>query len=165
MERFQTLRDSAYGITYSQTYLAQGTYAEALASTGAETELVNPATPGVSFVDATATMLPGSGRRLSRQGRGCAALAGTVTLFDADDDGDLDLVEVGASGLRLYRNDRGVLTEAPGVIGELRPAPARRADRGGRRGLRQRRPARPVPASSRAATGCCTSRRTAASRT
>ena len=36
MQQFEELRDSAYGVTYSQTYLAQGKYAEAIASTGAE---------------------------------------------------------------------------------------------------------------------------------
>ena len=46
MERFQTLRDSAYGNTYAQTYLAQGKYAEALASTGAEPDLVERRDPG-----------------------------------------------------------------------------------------------------------------------
>ena len=42
MQRFESLRDSTYGVTYSQTYLAQGRYGEALASTGAEPDLVNP---------------------------------------------------------------------------------------------------------------------------
>ena len=58
MAQFQSLRDSTYGTTYAQTYLAQGRYAEAVASTGAESDLVNRAMPSVTFVDATATMLP-----------------------------------------------------------------------------------------------------------
>jgi tetratricopeptide (TPR) repeat protein len=35
MQRFEKLRDSAYGVTYSQVYLGQGRYGEAIASTGA----------------------------------------------------------------------------------------------------------------------------------
>src|SRR5262249_35887562 len=34
MQRFDTLRSSAYGVTYAQTYLSQGRYAEALTTTG-----------------------------------------------------------------------------------------------------------------------------------
>jgi Tfp pilus assembly protein PilF len=121
MERFQTLRDSTYGTTYAQTYLAQGKYAEAIASTGAEPELVNPSPAAVSFVDATSTMVPAAkpGGSASAQ----ASAFGSVALFDADGDGDLDLVEADASGVRLFRNAKGVLTEASGVIPAM-PGPA-----------------------------------------
>ena len=87
MQQFEQLRDSAYGVTYSQTYLAQGKYAEAIASTGAEPELVNPATPAVTFSDATTTMLSGP--------QAGGAVPGGVTLVDVDGDGDLDILEVG----------------------------------------------------------------------
>ena len=40
MEKFQTLRESGYAVTFSQAYLEQGRYAEAIASTGAEPGLV-----------------------------------------------------------------------------------------------------------------------------
>jgi Tfp pilus assembly protein PilF len=117
MERFQTLRDSAYGTTYAQTYLAQGKYAEAVASTGAEPELVNTAMPDVSFVDATSTMLPGKqGQAGVAPSSGSTAIAGSVALFDADGDGDLDLAEASASGVRFFRNAQGVLTEAVGAV-------------------------------------------------
>ena len=76
MQRFQSLRDSAYGVTYAQTYLAQGRYAEAIASTGAEPELVNAATPQVDV----RTRPPRGSRRTPSTPR--RADAG-VTLFDA----------------------------------------------------------------------------------
>ena len=41
----RALSASSYAITYSQTYLEQGRYAEAIASTGAEPQLVNTAIP------------------------------------------------------------------------------------------------------------------------
>ena len=47
MKRFEALRDSAYGVTYAQSYLEQGRYGEAVASTGAEPDLVNRAAAGV----------------------------------------------------------------------------------------------------------------------
>ena len=49
MQRFEALRDSAYGVTYSQLYLSQGRYGEAIASTGDEPDLVNPAPLDVVF--------------------------------------------------------------------------------------------------------------------
>ena len=60
MTRFQALRDNPASVTYASSYLGQGRYAEALASTGLEPDLIDPATPAVGFVDATAAMT-GSG--------------------------------------------------------------------------------------------------------
>ena len=105
MQRFETLRDSPYGFTYAQTYLAQGKHAEAIASTGAEPELVSQATPDVTFSDASAAMLPAAGSRTA---------AGAITLFDADSDGDLDLFVAGGPAQRLLRNQDGVLTDDSG---------------------------------------------------
>jgi len=95
MQKFETLRDSPYGFTYAQTYLSQGKYAEAIASTGAEADLVDPAVPAVTFADATSTMLPG----VTISGGGAA-----FALVDLDNDDDVDAVEVGATGVRLLRN-------------------------------------------------------------
>ena len=50
MAEFQKLREGGYGTTFSNNYLEQGRYAEAIASTGAESELVDRATPAVRFV-------------------------------------------------------------------------------------------------------------------
>jgi cytochrome c-type biogenesis protein CcmH/NrfG len=104
MKRFQALRDSAYGVTYAQGYLQQGRYAEAIVSTGAESELVDPATPAVSFKDAA----PDGFDRLH---------ASDVTLFDADGDGNLDLLVAGATALHLFHNDSGRFTDATAPSG------------------------------------------------
>ncbi|MEN3338059.1 MAG: hypothetical protein V7647_1735 [Acidobacteriota bacterium] len=105
MQRFEALRSTPYARTYSQTYLEQGQYAEALASTGAEPDLVDPAPPAVTFADATDDALRGS--------RPAAAAApGSVVLVDIDNDGDLDIVEGGADGLHLFRNTAGSFADA-----------------------------------------------------
>jgi Tfp pilus assembly protein PilF len=56
--RFQALRESGYGTTYSNTYMEQGRYAEAVLSTGAETDLIVRARPALTY---EAAPLPGSG--------------------------------------------------------------------------------------------------------
>ena len=102
MDKFQKLRESGYAVTFSQAYLEQGRYAEAVASTGAEAGLVNDAMPDVRFVDlGSVATYP------------AAADPGGLTLADLDGDGDVDLVDAGASGLRLYRNDNGKFTSMP----------------------------------------------------
>jgi tetratricopeptide (TPR) repeat protein len=95
MARFQALRDNPAAITYSNNYMEQGRYGEALASTGLEVELVDAAAPAVRFVDATAAVF------------GEGDPHGRVALFDADKDGDLDGVLASASGLTLLINDEG----------------------------------------------------------
>jgi len=102
MQRFETLRDSAYGVTFSQVYLGQGRYGEAIASTGAEPELVDVTTPGVTFAEAK-DIFAGNVRG--------ATSTGGITLFDADGDGDLDLIAIDNAGTRLFRNDRGRFTD------------------------------------------------------
>ena len=61
IQRFQELRQRGTGTTIGQNYLEQGRYSEAIASTGAEPELVDRAVPAVTFVDATASMMPAKG--------------------------------------------------------------------------------------------------------
>ena len=112
MQRFESLRDAPYGVTYSQNYLGQGKYAEGIASSGAEPELVDPSTPAITFsevaLNARSIVAPG----------GLAGAHGAVTLFDADADGDLDLADAGVAGARLFRNDgRGQFSDESARLG------------------------------------------------
>ena len=129
MERFQTLRDSTYGNTYAQTYLAQGKYAEALASTGAEPDLVDPTPPKLTFADATTTMMPGP-----TPGGASAGSTGSVTLVDVDHDGDPGRDQRGS--IRTAS-----LSQRPWCLARravaARRAGGRRCQRRGRGGLRQ----------------------------
>ncbi len=133
MQRFETLRDSPYGVTYAQTYLSQGRYAEAVASSGAEPDLVDPAVPDVTF--STAPLAAPS----PAPAASAAGTDGALTLFDADGDGDLDLLDVGPGRLRFLRNDRGAFSDettaaglAPPSSGTLTGAVAGDADNDGR---------------------------------
>jgi Flp pilus assembly protein TadD len=127
LERFQSLRESGSAVTFGNNYLEQGRYAEAVVSTGAERELVDRRTPPVRFVAqppiaAAAAATPSTPvgrsfqpRELDAAGRRAvaAAVAGGIALLDFDADGDPDLVDVGATGDRLWRNDRGRFVELP----------------------------------------------------
>ncbi len=149
LQRFQELRQSGAGTAIGQNYLEQGRYAEAVTSTGTEPGLVDHATPDVKFVDATASMLTGTGVKKiagaatsgARSHRGdktffsrtlkgtdfndamsieiAASLGGGVTLFDFDLDGDLDLFDITASGQCLYRNDGGKFIDVSARSGAL----------------------------------------------
>jgi Tfp pilus assembly protein PilF len=104
MQQFQQLRTAPYALTYSQAYLEQGRYAEALPSSGGEADLVDQAAPPVTFTDATAALLPN------------APAAPAATLADVDADGRLDLIAGGAS-LRLFHNNGAQLVDATARLG------------------------------------------------
>ena len=125
LERFQALRESGTASTLANAYLQQGHYAEAIVSTGAEPDLVQRTVPDVTFVPQPplgrrAVAPPRStpvGRRfeprtLDAAGRAAiaTALAGGVTVFDFDGDGDPDLLDVAPAQERLWRNDAGRFT-------------------------------------------------------
>ena len=110
--QFQELRNRGTGTTLGANYLEQGRYAEAIASTGAEPDLVDKATPEVVFNDATA-MLPGGDWPIGDQS------TGAVVLFDYDLDGDLDLLIAVGSRQHLLRNDKGKFTDVTVQAGAL----------------------------------------------
>jgi cytochrome c-type biogenesis protein CcmH/NrfG len=117
-ERFRQLRERGSATTIGPNYLEQGRYAEAVASTGAEPDLVDKRIPDVVFTDVTASFLPSGGPwpftdPLLEQA------SGAVVLFDYDGDGDLDLLEVSSSSQRLYRNDSGKFTDVTAQSGDL----------------------------------------------
>ncbi|HEV2862259.1 MAG TPA: FG-GAP-like repeat-containing protein [Pyrinomonadaceae bacterium] len=103
MQQFQALRQSGAATTIGQNYLEQGRYAEAVASTGAEADVVDKRTPEVNFADATSAVLPTTNE------------TGAPLLFDFDNDGDLDLFA--AAGRKLLRNDGGKFADVTAQAG------------------------------------------------
>ncbi len=94
MARFQKLRDSHYKSALGSAYLEQGRYAEAVASTGAET--VDPRTPAVRFV--AHELVEDAAASLPRP---------ALLLSDLDGDGAADAVLAGLPSLRVLRNRSG----------------------------------------------------------
>ncbi|HKR00397.1 MAG TPA: FG-GAP-like repeat-containing protein [Pyrinomonadaceae bacterium] len=127
IQRFQQLRQSGAGTTIGQNYLEQGRYAEAIASTGAESELIERAVPEVKFTDATESMLPGAAAVKKDEGRWSTIpvfYGASATLFDFDVDGDLDLLSADPTGMHLYRNDGGKFSDVTEGAGALKGRPA-----------------------------------------
>ena len=116
--QFQELRNRGTGTTLGTNYLEQGRYAEAVASTGAEPELVDKQTPEVVFSDVTSAVLPwpyaGAATPDDRP-----TGKGPLLLFDYDLDGDLDLLVVSDLGQGLLRNDKGKFTDITAQAGAL----------------------------------------------
>jgi Flp pilus assembly protein TadD len=111
-QKFQVLRESLYKTSFGQNYLEQGRYAEAVSSTGAEPELVDPKTPDVSFTEATAGALT-----TPAPGGGTTGAPVRIALLDTDGDGALDLFELGPAGARLLHNDGGRFSDVTAKSG------------------------------------------------
>ena len=137
LERAQSLRRTGYAVTFGTGYLEQGRYAEAIASTGAEPDLVDAETSRAQFspsglvagMTGAASVESPFGRRFGARmldavgARSIAAgLGGGVTLFDADGDGDLDLFVAGERADRLLRNDGASWADATAGSGFEQPA-------------------------------------------
>ncbi|HEX8250887.1 MAG TPA: FG-GAP-like repeat-containing protein [Pyrinomonadaceae bacterium] len=122
IERFQTLRQSGAATSIGQNYLEQGRYAEAIVSTGAETELVDKTAPKVVFqnVDVGLPAAPSAARNVGNKPR-LNSDRRAATLFDYDNDGDLDLAHItNASPMaRLYRNEGGKFIDVTRSAGDL----------------------------------------------
>ncbi|PWT87308.1 MAG: hypothetical protein C5B55_15000, partial [Blastocatellia bacterium] len=138
IQRFQEFRNRGSASQLGNNYLEQGRYADAVASTGAEPELVDRNTPAVSFADATAATFPSAkpetkefassmlgGRfRSNEMNAGkresiVSSLGGSTTFFDFDGDGDLDLFWITATEQHLYRNDGGKFTDVTSNSGAI----------------------------------------------
>jgi Tfp pilus assembly protein PilF len=105
MAAFERLRSSPYAITYTQGYLQQGRYGEAVVSTGAEPELVDRTTPHAAFTPVESA-IPAAAP---------SGADGRVLLFDATGDGALDLLTIDAGKIRLLRNERGHFVPTPAI--------------------------------------------------
>jgi cytochrome c-type biogenesis protein CcmH/NrfG len=111
MQRFQKLRDSAYKSALGSTYMEQGKYAEAIASTGAEAEAVDPKTPAVTLVEKPAAAPPPAAARTGPVSRAALVLA------DLDGDGLMDAVVAAGGALRLLRGTGGKLEDVTAKSG------------------------------------------------
>ncbi len=103
--KFQALREAGYGTAFSNNYLEQGRYAEAIASTGAESALVDASAAPVTFSIGPLV--------------GAAEPGGGAALVDLDLDGDLDLVDVRAR-LGIFLNDGGTFRDVSAARGSRR---------------------------------------------
>jgi len=128
MQRFQKLRDSGYKSALGSNYMEQGRYAEALASTGAEAEAVDPKTPAVKLVEGevpAGASPQAAGPTLWSAKAGSAALPqalprAALVLADVDGDGALDVIEAGLPSLRVLHNQKGRyqdVTQSLGLAG------------------------------------------------
>ncbi len=97
MKNFQDLRQSGAATNIGQNYLEQGRYAEAIASTGAENELVDKTAPKVSFQETKIgleNVKPEKSPTLH-----------DAAFFDFDSDGDSDIILTNPA--KIFRNDGG----------------------------------------------------------
>jgi len=128
MTRFQALRQSGAATNIGQNYLEQGRYAEAIVSTGAESDLVDKTVPKVMFQSANIglpVLPPAEGKLQNAANKSDSEVSprGAV-LFDFDNDGDLDLAQIVSNppSIRLYRNDEGKFSDVTRAAGDLNKA-------------------------------------------
>ncbi|MDQ3710636.1 MAG: FG-GAP-like repeat-containing protein [Acidobacteriota bacterium] len=125
MSRFQALRQSGAATSIGQNYLEQGRYAEAIISTGAESELVDKTAPQVVFQNTNVglSVAPAAKRRSKNAANKSDSEVPqhSATLFDFDNDGDLDLAQIAANSptTRLYRNDGSKFSDVTRAAGDL----------------------------------------------
>jgi cytochrome c-type biogenesis protein CcmH/NrfG len=111
MQRFQKLRDSAYKSALGSTYMEQGRYAEAIASTGAEAEAVDPKTPAVTLVERPAAV------PAPAAAKGGAVPRSALVLADLDGDGVMDAVVAAGGALRVLHGTGGKLEDVTANAG------------------------------------------------
>jgi tetratricopeptide (TPR) repeat protein len=118
MKHFQEIRANPSHTSFGKIYLEQGRYAEAVVSTGAESELVDRRTPEVAFVE----------KKDAVPARPATGSPITLALADLDGDGRLDAIEALGGAVRLLHNEGGDrfsdATGPSGVTGKARAAVA-----------------------------------------
>jgi len=123
MTRFQALRQSGAATNIGQNYLEQGRYAEAIVSTGAENDLVDKTATQVVFQNENIGLpVAKSSVRISKNAPKMGVRnRQAATLFDFDNDGDLDLATAtnGAAPMQLFRNDAGKFSDATRAARDL----------------------------------------------
>jgi tetratricopeptide (TPR) repeat protein len=119
LKKFQELKESGAGTTIGTNYLEGGHYAEAVVSTGIESELVDKRTPDVVFTDVTEASLPPFRNPKPPESNFLRHAGGAIALFDYDGDGDLDLIEVEGGSQRLFHNDVGKFIDVTATSGNL----------------------------------------------
>ena len=119
MTRFQDLRQSGAATTIGQNYLEQGRYAEAVASTGAESELVDKTAPKVVFQNVDVGLAAGEVKNSKNNSGEMPAQA--AVLFDYDNNGDLDLVKIEGepAQIHLYKNGKNKYLDVTKTAGDL----------------------------------------------
>lgn len=148
LKRFQVLRDTGAGVNIGLNYLEQGHYAEAMASTGAESELVDRNEPKVIFqaipngiINKSVLRIPPKvtrfiGKPYSKY-QILQSFEGGETLIDFDGDGNLDVAKIDNSltdfkksdrfsssaktscKISLYQNVKGRFTDVSATSGDL----------------------------------------------
>lgn len=108
---FQSLRESGAGTSIGINYLEQGRYAEAVASTGSEAELVDKTEPKVYFQNMNVGLLG------SRSNRPVKLFDKVAALLDFDGDGDLDIAQTVPA--KLFRNDKGKFVDVTAASGDF----------------------------------------------